>query len=134
MNEFVNKNLGETEPEFFYRVSEFMTTFGMDEGRNEPFSHDEDFKGNDLHECKKKAEQYYWDRLKELEHSSYFLPFESPDKFVLGQHAAFKITVALVECYGEGGNVEHVTFGEDDETIEESREIEEAVLREAIYL
>lgn len=76
MIEFVNRNLEKTEPEYFYRVSEFVTTFGMDEGKNEPFSHFEDFKGNDLHECKAKAEKYYWERLEGLEQGKYFLPLK----------------------------------------------------------
>ena len=128
MIEFVNRNLEKTEPEYFYRVSEFVTTFGMDEGKNEPFSHFEDFKGNDLHECKAKAEKYYWERLEGLEQGKYFLPFEAPEQFEFGKNAAFSITVALVEFYYKDEYYEHVTIGEDDDTTTESRIIEAVVL------
>jgi hypothetical protein len=128
MIELVNRNLEKTEPEYFYRVSEFVTTYGMDEGKNEPFSHFEDFKGNDLHECKAKAEKYYRERLEGLEQGKYFLPFAAPKNFVFGKNAAFSITLALVEYYTDNNFFEHPLIGEDDETTAESREIEAAVL------
>jgi hypothetical protein len=128
MIEFVNRNLEKTEPDYFYRVSEFVTTFGMDEGKNESFSHFEDFKGNDLHECKAKAEKYYLERLEGLEQSKYFLPFAAPEQFEFGKNAAFSITLALVEYYNDDEYFEHVTIGEDYETTTESRAIEAAIL------
>ncbi|MFN8268563.1 MAG: hypothetical protein U0T31_11205 [Chitinophagales bacterium] len=128
MIEFVNRNLEKTEPDYFYRVSEFVTTFGMDEGKNEPFSHFEDFKGNDLHDCKAKAEKHYWERLEGLEQGKYFLPFEAPETFEFGKNAAFSITLSLVEYYTDDEYFEHPLIGEDDQTTAESKEIEAAVL------
>lgn len=134
MREFVNRNLEKTEPEYFYRVSEFVTTFEMDEGKNKPFNHEEDFKGNDLLNCKAEAENYYWKRLNGLEQSKYFLPFAAPHNFEFGKSAAFSITLSLVEFYTDDNYFEHPLNGEDDETIAESKEIERAVLTEKGYL
>ena len=128
MIEFVNRNLEKTEPDYFYRVSEFVTTFGMDEGKNAPFSHFEDFKGNGLHECKAKAGKYYWERLEGLEQGKYFLPFEAPENFEFGKKAAFSITLSLVEYYNDNEYFEHPLIGEDDDTTAESREIEATIL------
>ena len=116
------------EPEYFYRVAEFVTTFGKDEGKNEPFSHSEDFKGADLLKCKEQAEKYYWERLEGLEKGKYFLQFEAPENFEFGKNAAFSITVALVEFYSEDEQYEHFTFGEDEETTGLSRKLESVVI------
>ena len=128
MIELVNRNLEKTEPDYFYRVTEFVTTFGMDEGKNEPFSHLEDFKGNDLHECKARAEKYYLERLEGLEQGKYFLPFEAPKNFKFGKNAAFSITLSLVEYYHDSNYFEHPLIGEDDNTTAESREIETGII------
>lgn len=128
MIEFVNRNLEKTEPDYFYRVSEFVTTFGMDESKKKPYSHFEDFKGNDLHDCKAKAEKHYWERLEGLEQGKYRLPFEAPETFEFGKNAAFSITLSLVEYYTDDEYFEHPLIGEDYQTTAESKEIEAAVL------
>ena len=128
MIEFVNRNLEKTEPDYFYRVSEFVTTFGMDEGKKKPLSHFEDFKGNDLHDCKAKAEKHYWERLEGLEQGKYRLPFAAPGTFEFGKNAAFSITLSLVEYYTDDEYFEHPLIGEDYQTTAESKEIEAAVL------
>ena len=48
MEEYISFTVPGYVPEYFYRVYEFVTTFGADEGKHEPFSHEEDFKGDDL--------------------------------------------------------------------------------------
>ena len=130
MIEFVNRNLEKTEPEYFYLVREFVTTFLMDEGKNEPFCHEERFEGKDLLKCRAEAERYYWERLDGLEKGRYFLPFAAPKNFEFGKNAAFSITLSLVEYYSDDNNYEHPLIGEDDETTAESKQIETAVLRE----
>lgn len=134
MIELINRNLERTEPEYFYRVSEFVTTFGMDEGKNEPFSHFEDFNGNNLLECKVKAEKHYWERLEGLEQGKYYLPFAAPQNFEFGKNAAFSITLSLVEYYTDDEYFEYPLIGEDDETTAESIEIEADVLKSKGYL
>ncbi len=130
MIEFVNKNLSKTEPEYFYRVNEFMTTFGKDPGNNNPISHAQDFKGNDLLKCKDEAEAYYFKRLDGLNNGTYFLDFAPQKEFVFGENAAFSINLYLVEYYNESEQYEHVLLGEDDETNNEGRQIEAMVLKE----
>ena len=134
MIEFVNRNLEKTEPDYFYLVREFVTTFRMDEGKNEPFSHKQKFEGKDLLKCKTEAEKYYWERLDGLEQSKYFLEFAAPKNFEYGKNAAFSITLSLVEYYTADNLFEHPLIGADDETTAESREIERAVLTEKGYL
>ena len=129
MIEFVNRNLEKTEPDYFYRVSEYVTTFGKDEGKNEPYMHEQDFKGNDLLKCKTAAEKYYWERLAGLEQGKYFLPFAAPQDFEFGKNAAFSITLSLIEFYTDDDYYTHQLIGEDDETTAESREIETEVLK-----
>ena len=129
MIELVNRNLEKTEPDYFYRVWEFVTTFGEDEGKNEPFSHEQDFKGKDLLKCKAEAEKYYWERLEGLEQGKYFLAFEAPQNFEFGENAAFSITLSLIEFYTDDNCYTHQLIGEDDETTAESREIETEVLK-----
>lgn len=63
MIEFVNRNLEKTQPSYFYFVEEFVTTFKMDEGENDSFSHIQKFDGKDLLKCKTDSEKYYWQRL-----------------------------------------------------------------------
>lgn len=130
MVEFINRNLEKTEPEYFYKVREHVTTFEKDEGKNKPFSTEKDFKGSDLKKCKTEAEQYYFERLEGLENGKYFLPYAAPENFEFGKNAAFSITLALVEYYSSNDYYEHILIGEDEETTAESEEIEAAILSE----
>lgn len=130
MIEFRNRNLEKTEPDYFYLVREFVTTFQMDENKNEPFTHEQKFDGKDLLKCKTEAEKYYWERRYGLENSKYFLEFAVPENFEFGKNAAFSITLSLVEYYTDDEYYEHTIIGEDDETIAESSRIETAVLKE----
>ena len=130
MIEFINRSLEKTQPDYFYLVQQLVTTFGMDEGKNESFIHEEKFEGKDLLKCKTEAEKYYWEKLDGLERGKYFLPFAAPQNFVFGENAAFSITLSLVEYYSYDNQFEHVLIGEDDETTSESREIEMDILKE----
>src|SRR5215813_832315 len=131
MVEFTNRNLRKTEPDYFYLVREYVTTFGKDKGKREPYVHKQTFKNNDLLKCRAEAEKYYYERLKGLEEgATYFLPFAAPKDFVLGENAAFSITLSFVEYYNEDEEYEYDLVGQDEGTIAESREIETAVLRD----
>ena len=130
MVEFINKNLRRPDPSYYYLVREFVTTFGADQGNNEPFTHEEKFEGRDLLKCRSDAREYYMIRLNGIENNKYFLPFAAPSDFEMGKNAAISITLALVEYYSEDNYFEHPLMGEDDRTTSESREIETAVLKE----
>ncbi len=132
MIELFNRNLEKTEPEYYYIVRQFVTTFGEDEGKNEPFETEDKFVGNDLMKCKTDAEKFYWEKLKGLSKSKYFLEFASPKDFVLGENAAFSINLLLVEYYSDDFSIELDLIGEDDS--EENQEIEMAVLKSKGYI
>ena len=134
MVEFVNRNLEKTEPDYFYSEQEFVTTFQMDEGKNEPFSHEERFEGKDLLKCKIEATNYYYERLVGMNQNPYFLPYASPENFELGKNASFSITLYLVEYYSDDEYFEYPLLGEDEETMAESIEIETEVLKSKGYL
>lgn len=131
MEDYVNFGLN-LKAKFYYKVSEFLTTFESDKNKNKPFTHEEIFKGDDLRECKVEAEKYYWERLNGMNSSKFFLPFESPENFDLGKNASFSITLSLIEEYGESNYIEYPLLGEDEDEMKESREVEEAVLNREI--
>ena len=132
MVELINLNLRKSKPDYFYVVREFVTTFQADPGKNEAYSHEEEFRDSDLRKCKEKAEAYYLKRLIGLEfvNTRYFLEFAAPENFVLGKNAAFSITLSLVEYYSEDDYVDHVLYGESDEETAQSREVELEVFRD----
>lgn len=129
--QFLNTDYRKSEPDYFYLVREFVTTFGMDEGKHHSFSHKQKFEGKNLLQCRADAIKYYNERLQGLEREGkYFLPFAAPENFTMGSNAAFSITLSFVEYYSDEECDEHVLIGEDDQTTAESREIELAVLKE----
>lgn len=134
MEEYISFSVPGYKPEYFYRVSEFVTTFGADPGEHQPFSHHEDFKGVDLMVCRNTAYEYYQQRYKGLDNSRYHLPFASPQEFQLGKHAAVSIILSLVEVNSDGEEIEWPLAGEEEKEMHESRELELAVLMEKGYI
>lgn len=135
MLELFNKNLHpNNKVEYFYRVSEIVTTFKADKLKNEPFSTYQDFKDEDLIKCRNKAIEYYNHRLSNLENNcTYFLPFANPENFKLGENAAFSINVSLTVCEyldGESIDIEYTILGESEEICLEGIEMEELIFKE----
>ncbi len=130
MIEFVNKNLVTKEPRYYYLVEEFVTTFGMDEGKNKPIRHEKIFEGVDLLKCKADAKKYYWERLEGLEKTKYFLEFAAPRDFEFGKNAAFSITLSFVEYHNEEEMYIYTLIGGDANEEAESVEFETAILKE----
>lgn len=123
-----------TDTEFFYRVTEYVTTFNKDKGANEPFENVTEFKDHNLSKCRDEAVKWYNDRLAGLEkEGKYFLPFASPKDFKEGENAAFSINLALVEVSlvedSEVVEIEHYLAGESEEDIQEGREQEEMLFK-----
>ncbi|MFC2125551.1 hypothetical protein ACFLU5_12135 [Bacteroidota bacterium] len=119
--------------EYFYRVHESVTTFGADPGKNEPISHTEEFKGDDLRKCREDAYKYYYERLLGLEEKGeYFLPFAAYKDFEKGKNAAYSIELSLVEYYPKAGEeLEHPLLGGDEEEeLAHSRDVEAEVFKE----
>ena len=129
MIELVNRNLEKTEPDYFYRVEEWVFTFEQDPGKNKPISHTQDFKQGDLLKCKVDAEKYYKEREEGmLKAGKYFLPFAGPKDFKMGENAGFSLVLSLVEYYNEDLLIEHPLLGEDEDEMAQSRETEKMVL------
>jgi hypothetical protein len=130
MAEFINRNLENREPEYFYAVVELVTTFGLDKGKNEPFSHRTEFKGNDLLKCKSDAEKFYFERLEGFENGQYFLPYAAPKDFVFSENAASSILLVFETYYGDGHHLNYsgILLGEDEEVCKEERENEQMIL------
>ncbi len=130
MTELFNTNLHPNkEPEYFYLVSEFVTTFGKDAGKQEPFSNDEIFKAKDLKTARIKANSYFDERMEKVDKGevSYFLPFDSPDEFEFGKNASYSITIYLVEHYSDNEEYLHPVRGEDEESMAEGLETEQSL-------
>ena len=134
MEDYISFTVPGYEPEYFYRVYEFVTTFGADEGKHEPFSHEEHFQGYDLLACRNAAYEYYQQRSNGLDNSSYHLPFASPQEFQFGKHAAVSIILSFVEIDSDGEEIEWPLAGDEEKAMNESRQLEVAVLLEKGFL
>lgn len=124
-------------PEYFYRVNEFVTTFGADPGRNDAFHAVRDFKGKNLVECKSEATAYYLERLNGFEsgNAKFFLPFASLRDFKHGKNAALSITLSFIEYFSENGQDYFIIEGESDrEILSEGREFERSILIQKGYI
>ena len=104
----------------------------MDKDKSEPYLHNEDFKGENLLECRSKALNYYQKRLEEfrLGEIEFLLPFASPENFKIGENTAFSLTLSLIEYYSEDDQYENPIAGEDEDLITEGLEIEASILAE----
>ena len=114
-------------PEYFYRVTQFATTFSADEGKNEPFSHEQEFKGPNLLHCRNNAADFHNDRMEAFLNSKYFLPYASPENFELGKHAAFSIDLYLV--VRDGKEEEDYCLTDRSQDSEENLKMEAVILR-----
>ncbi len=128
-------NMSTIHKKYFYRVFEFVTTFGKDNGKSEGFDHSEDFFGDNLLECRKRAMEYYIKKELGFNNSSYHLPFASPKNFKFGENAAFSLRLSLVDQYliSNGETLieteeEFPLYGEAEEEMIESREAEIDIL------
>ena len=131
MTELKNRNLEVSKVKYFYMVSEFVTTFGLDVGKNKPISHNEYFKGDDLLQCKLDAEKWFWKRRVGLENTTYFLPFAAYEDFKEGKNAVFSISLSLVEYYNEEEEYEEeYDEGKTDNPVPHWTDIQDTLLRE----
>jgi hypothetical protein len=134
MIEFLNRNLRRSEPDYFYRVFELVTTFEADPGNNKLYDDTKNFKGRDLLKCKSDAEVYYKERLNGFKDTSFFLPFATAKEFELGKNAAYSIFLRFVEHYSDDEEIEYTILGDDESEMSESRAVESAVLRGKGYI
>jgi hypothetical protein len=114
---------------YFYRVDEFVKTFGRGEGQEESFTHSLDFQYDTVQESKTQAYSYYEERLEILsKEEDYFLPFTPAKDTKLGLIAVYSLTLYFVECYNDDEYYLHGLEGVPDEEKAESERIEMEVL------
>jgi hypothetical protein len=104
---------------FYYVVDVFLGTFDV----YPSYSFREEFGNEKLRKAKLKALQ----RAKELEiileyQGMFFLPFASPQEFVLGKNANYSITVSLVQEFEEDSEYSHEIYTIEGEGIDETIE------------
>lgn len=130
MIELFNQNLSpQKEPEFFYRVEVFLTTFKKDLKKTEPFTHHEEFKGEDLLALRKEALIYHHNTIIEIEkEGKFFLPLADYEHFELGKNSAYSVFTFFV--VSEEEEEEYCICGDSDDEIKEGLEIEEIVFKE----
>jgi hypothetical protein len=116
---------------YFYRVDEFVRTFGRGESREEAFTHSLDFHFDTTRESKLQAYGYYKERLDVLaKEEEYFLPFTPVKDTKLGPVAIYSLTLYFVECYNEEEYYLHGLEGVSETEMAESKKIEEEVLEQ----
>jgi hypothetical protein len=107
-----------------YRGNVFVTTFGLDPNKNEPFNHTVDFESPNLFDSREAGIKWYCETIKGLNREGkYFLPFASPSEYIEGKHAAYSVNLSLVET-SDGDEYEYVLLGEDQDTMLDTLEIE----------
>ena len=123
--ELYNNNLSCAVTTYKYRGRVSVSTFGADPGKNEPFVHTVDFEESDPLVARGKALTWYKFTIEGLEREGkYFLPFASPEDFVLGKHAMYCVVVSFVICNGSDED-EYDLLGTDEQTMQDTLEIEE---------
>ena len=114
---------------YFYRVDEFVKTFGRGESQEESFSHSLDFRFDTIQESRAQAYDYYYERLEVLtKEETYFLPFTPVKDSSLGNIAVYSLTLYFVECYNEDEYYLHGLEGVDENEMAESKKIEAEIL------
>ena len=108
-----------------YRGNVFVTTFGLDPNKNEPFNYTVDFDLPSLLDSRKAGIKWYNETIQGLNREGkYFLPFASPSEYIPGKHAAYSVSLSLVEIF-DGDEFEDVLLGEDYDKMIETMEIEQ---------
>ena len=107
-----------------YRGNVFVTTFGLDPNKNKHFNHTVDFESPNLLDSREAGIKWYYETIKGLNREGkYFLPFASPSEYIEAKHAAYSVNLSLVET-SDGEEFEYVLLGEDDESMQDTLEIE----------
>jgi hypothetical protein len=128
--EFLNNNLYPNKTYHKYRGNVMVTTFGADPGKNDAFDYTEDFEHYDLLEARRQAIEWYIETREGLEKvGKYFLPFASPKDFIEGKHAAYSVSLSLVQCYN-GEEDEYDLLGSEQQTQDDTLEMEKLIISE----
>jgi len=127
-------------PQYFYRVTEHLTTFGLGNAGLDPYALNlsqpltltEEFIGASLHECRERAYAYFNQRAEALEKdgATFFLPFAAPKNFKHGENAAYFLNLILVEYHSADEQYEYILEGDDDENQTQNKLLELDALRD----
>jgi hypothetical protein len=111
----------------YYRGHVFVTTYGLDENKTEPFSWDFIFDEKDLSVSRQKGIDWFRDTIKGMdEKGGYFLPYASPENFVDGKNSCYSVVLSLIEVSGTD-ECEYDLLGTDEDTMLETMEIEQQI-------
>jgi len=112
---------------YIYRGFVMVTTFGLDPDKNDAFDDSIDFDFSYLMESREAGIKWYVETLKGLEREGkYFLPFASPSDFIKGKHAAYSVTLSLIEIF-DYDEFEYILLGTDEDYLNSTLEMEELI-------
>ena len=110
---------------YIYRGYVMVTTFELDPGKNEAFEDDIDFDHPNLIESREAGIKWYVDTLKGIEREGkYFLPFARHPDFILGIHAAYMVSLSLIEII-ESEDRMYILLSTDENFMDITLEMEE---------
>ena len=133
MKNVYTDDLEEREPEYLYIVSEYLTTFECDPNKTLPFEHTQYFEGNNLLKCRVEAYKWYCERSEGLiKAGQYFLPFASPQDFVMGKNACYNITLSLLQYYSDDNQTAYTIFGDSPDETAEGLELEKIIFAQRL--
>jgi hypothetical protein len=124
--------------EIFYRVALFITTFEQHASKNCLFEDDYDFPINpymsseELSQIRKKAMDFYNERLEQVTEGNFHIPFATPSDLEMNENAAYGLTVSIIELYEDGEEDEWFLTGEDEELLKEGKAEEERIISEIL--
>jgi hypothetical protein len=110
---------------YIYRGYVMVTTFGLDPDKNEAFEDDIDFDLPNLIESREAGIKWYVDTLKGIEREGkYFLPFARHPDFILGKHAAYMVSLSLIEIIDSEDRM-YILLSTDENYMDITLEMEE---------
>jgi hypothetical protein len=110
---------------YIYRGYVMVTTFGLDPGKNEAFEDDIDFDLPNLIESREAGIKWYVDTLKGIaREGKYFLPFARHPDFILGKHAAYMVSLSLIEIIDSEDRM-YILLSTDENYMDITLEMEE---------
>lgn len=110
---------------YIYRGYVMVTTFGLDPGKNEAFEYNIDFDIPNLIESREAGIKWYVDTLKGIEREGkYFLPFARHPDFIPGKHAAYMVSLSLIEIIDSEDRI-YILLSTDENYMDITLEMEE---------
>jgi len=110
---------------YIYRGYVMVTTFGLDPGKNEAIEDEINFDLPNLIESREAGIKWYVDTLKGIKREGkYFLPFARHPDFILGEHAAYMVSLSLIEII-DSEDLMYMLLSTDENYMDMTLEMEE---------